>query len=106
MKTFSHGLSSVVAAVPAAGDTPAATAPSANMIGRYKKTLLAFSVLCTCAAVTWLALPKPPLLEGVSFSQCVRDRNGKLLRVILTSYQQFRVWYSFPNISLSSFDAT
>jgi len=106
MKTLSHGLSSVVAAVPAAGDTPAATAPSAYMIGRYKKTLLAFSVLCTCAAVTWLALPKPSLLEGVSFSQCVRDRNGKLLRVTLTSDQKFRLWTSLPNISPALIDAT
>ena len=79
---------------------------TAYMIGRYKKTLLAFSLLCTCAAVTWLALPKPPLLEGVSFSQCVRDRNGKLLRVTLTSDQKFRVWTSLPNISPALIDAT
>src|SRR5438552_5052649 len=79
---------------------------TAYTIGRYKKTLLAFSVLCTCAAVTWLALPKPPLLEGVSFSQCVRDRNGKLLRVTLTSDQKFRLWTSLPNISPALIDAT
>src|SRR5213596_156140 len=79
---------------------------TAYTIGRYKKTLLAFSVLCTCAAVTWLALPKPPLLEGVSFSQCVRDRNGKLLRVTLTADQKFRVWTSLPNISPALIDAT
>src|SRR5438309_6346218 len=54
----------------------------------------------------WLLLPKPPLLDGISFSQCVRDRNKKLLRVTLTSDQKFRVWTSLPNISPALIDAT
>src|SRR5207302_11437025 len=54
----------------------------------------------------WLLLPKPPLLDGISFSQCVRDRNGKLLRVTLTTDQKFRVWTSLPNISPALIDAT
>src|SRR5437867_2490705 len=66
------------------------------------------NLLLFCAVVTaiWLAVPKPPLLEGVAFSQCVRDRNGKLLRVTLTADQKFRVWTSLPNISLALIDAT
>jgi penicillin-binding protein 1C len=75
-------------------------------IEQYKKTLLAFSLLCTCAAVTWIALPRPPLLDGISFSQCVRDRNGKLLRITLTTDQKYRVWTSLPNISPALIDAT
>ncbi|PYK17760.1 MAG: penicillin-binding protein 1C, partial [Verrucomicrobia bacterium] len=75
-------------------------------IGHYKKTLLAFSLLCACAAVTWIALPRPPLLDGISFSQCVRDRNGKLLRITLTTDQKYRVWTSLPNISPALIDAT
>jgi penicillin-binding protein 1C len=51
-------------------------------------------------------LPKPQLLEAVSFSQCVRDRNGKLLRVTLTADQKFRIWTSLPNISPTLIDAT
>src|SRR5882724_1770471 len=54
----------------------------------------------------WLLLPKPLLLDGISFSQCVRDRNGKLLRVTLTTDQKFRVWTPLPNISPSLIDAT
>jgi penicillin-binding protein 1C len=54
----------------------------------------------------WLLLPKPPLLDGISFSQCVRDRNGKLLRVTLTTDQKFRVCTSLPNISPSLIEAT
>ena len=63
-------------------------------------------LFCAVAAAIWLALPKPPLLEGVSFSQCVRDRNGKLLRVTLTTDQKYRVWTSLPNISPALIDAT
>src|SRR5437588_2508934 len=58
------------------------------------------------ACFVWLLLPKPPLLDGVSFSQCVRDRDGKLLRVTLTSDQKFRVWTSLHDISPELIDAT
>ncbi|HEY5992426.1 MAG TPA: penicillin-binding protein 1C [Candidatus Udaeobacter sp.] len=54
----------------------------------------------------WLLLPKPPLLEGISFSQCVRDRNGKLLRVTLSSDQKFRIWTPLHEISPALIDAT
>ena len=54
----------------------------------------------------WLALPKPQLLDGVSFSRYVRDRNGKLLRVTLTSDQKYRIWTPLKEISPSLIDAT
>ena len=34
------------------------------------------AVLGMTAWFAWFLLPKPPLLDGISFSQCVRDRNG------------------------------
>ena len=43
-------------------------------------------------AAVWLALPKPPLLDGIDFSTRVRDRNGNVLRVTLTRDQKYRVW--------------
>src|SRR5947208_16571172 len=64
------------------------------------------TLLGMIAWFAWLLLPKPPLLESISFSQCVRDRNGKLLRVTLTTDQKFRVWTSLPNISPTLIDAT
>src|SRR5256714_258955 len=64
------------------------------------------ALLGMTAWFAWLLLPKPPLLEGISFSQCVRDRNGKLLRVTLTADQKFRIWTSLPNISPALVDAT
>jgi penicillin-binding protein 1C len=57
-------------------------------------------------AAMWLALPKPPLCDGVSFSQCVRDRNGKLLRVTLTTDQKFRIQTPLHEISPDFIDAT
>jgi penicillin-binding protein 1C len=54
----------------------------------------------------WLALPKPLLLDGIPFSQCVRDRNGTLLRVTLTADQKFRIWTPLREISPELIDAT
>src|SRR6266545_105620 len=73
---------------------------------RFKKTLHALVFLSAFAAATWLALPKPPLLDGISFSQCVRDRNRKLLRVTLTSDQKFRIRTALRDISPELIDAT
>src|SRR6266540_2584084 len=56
--------------------------------------------------IAWLLLPKPPLLEGISFSQCVRDGNGKLLRVTLSADQKFRIWTPLHDISPALIDAT
>jgi hypothetical protein len=73
---------------------------------RFKKALRAFVFLSAVVAATWLALPKPQLLDGISFSQCVRDRNGKLLRVTLTSDQKFRIRTPLRDISPELIDAT
>jgi penicillin-binding protein 1C len=54
----------------------------------------------------WWVLPKPPLLEGISFSQSVRDRNGKLLRITLSADQKFRIWTPLEQISPDLIDAT
>jgi penicillin-binding protein 1C len=59
-----------------------------------------------CVAAVWLALPKPPLLDGVSFSQCVRDRYGKLLRITLTPDQKFRIQTAMCDISPDLIAAT
>jgi penicillin-binding protein 1C len=63
-------------------------------------------VFCAVIAAAWLALPRPPLLEGILFSQSVRDRNGKLLRVTLAPDQKFRIWTPLEEISPDLIDAT
>src|SRR5437016_10270338 len=70
------------------------------------KKVFALISFFAAALVVWLALPKPPLLEGISFSQCVRDRNGKLLRVTLSADQKFRIWTPLPEISPDLINAT
>jgi penicillin-binding protein 1C len=57
-------------------------------------------------AAIWLALPKPPLLEGIDFSTRVRDRNGNVLRVTLTADQKYRIWTPLKEISPALIDAT
>ncbi|MFL6513611.1 MAG: penicillin-binding protein 1C [Chthoniobacterales bacterium] len=58
------------------------------------------------AGTVWLATPKPPLLDGITFSQCVRDRNGKLLRLTLSADQKFRIRTSLHDISPELIRAT
>ncbi|MDP9003883.1 MAG: penicillin-binding protein 1C [Verrucomicrobiota bacterium] len=57
-------------------------------------------------AAVWLALPKPPLREGIDFSTRIRDRNGNLLRVTLTGDQKYRIWTPLREISPALIDAT
>jgi penicillin-binding protein 1C len=64
------------------------------------------ALLGVTAWFAWLLLPKPPLLDGISFSQVIRDRNGKLLRVTLSSDQKFRIWTPLKEISPDLIDAT
>src|SRR5947199_1719299 len=85
---------------------------SKALVSRYLSRVIrapsvrSFALLGMTAWFAWLLLPRPPLLDGISFSQCVRDRNGKLLRVTLTMDQKFRVWTALPNISPALIDAT
>src|SRR5256885_1244429 len=67
--------------------------------------IAAASYIAVVGCVCFL-LPNPPLLDGISFSQSVRDRNGNLLRLTLTSDQKFRVWPSLRDISPELIDAT
>ncbi len=71
-----------------------------------KRLLIALASCLALAGCVWLLLPKPPLLDGVSFSQSVRDRDGKLLRVTLTPEQKYRIWTSLRDISPELIDAT
>ena len=53
----------------------------------------------TLAAVARLILPKPPLLDEVSFSRAVYDRHGTLLRLTLSADEKFRVFVPLADIS-------
>ena len=62
--------------------------------------------LAMVLAAIWIALPKPPSLQGVDFSTRVRDRNGNVLRVTLTADQKYRIWTPLKEISPALIDAT
>jgi len=71
-----------------------------------RKILRPLLLACAFVSVLWLVLPKPPLLDGISFSQIVWDRNGKLLRVTLSADQKFRIWAELQKISPDLINAT
>ena len=85
---------------------------SKALVSRYLSPVIrapsvrSFALLGMTAWFAWLLLPKPLLLDGISFSQCVRDRNGKLLRVTLSADQKFRIWTPLEDISADLIDAT
>src|SRR5437868_4734799 len=70
------------------------------------RTLRMSLIVGAFVAVVWLCLPKPALLDGISFSQVVRDRNGKLLRITLSADQKFRLKTPLGDISPELIKAT
>src|SRR5882757_7625739 len=72
------------------------------LLGWLRRAIFAAMAL----AAIWLALPKPPLLEGIDFSTRVRDRNGEVLRVTLTADQKYLIWTPLKEISTALVDAT
>jgi penicillin-binding protein 1C len=64
------------------------------------------ALLGMTAWFVWFFVPKPLLLNGIPFSQIVRDRNGKLLRVALSTDQKFRIWTPLSKISPDLISAT
>ena len=86
-------------------ETSKAAALEEDQRNRMKRLCILVSFFAA-AFVVWLALPKPPLLDGISFSQCVRDRNGKLLRITLSADQKFRIRTPLHEISPALIDAT
>ncbi|MEI8342282.1 MAG: penicillin-binding protein 1C [Verrucomicrobiota bacterium] len=63
------------------------------------------TLLALCAGAWWF-LPKPPLLDGISFSQEVFDRNHKLLRLTLTADGKYRVYTPLEKIPQDLVHAT
>jgi membrane carboxypeptidase/penicillin-binding protein PbpC len=53
-----------------------------------------------------LAIPRPPLLEGVPFSAVVLDREGRLLRMTLTADEKYRVRTPLAGFAPALADAT
>jgi penicillin-binding protein 1C len=64
-----------------------------------------FVAIGTFAGV-WLCLPKPPLMNDVSFSRRVFDRHGHQLRITLSRDEKYRVFTPLDRISPRLVQAT
>ncbi len=73
------------------------------MLPRILATLFVGTALL---GLVWLCLPKPPLLDGITFSRRVFDRNGALLRVTLSADQKYRIFTPLAQISPDLIHAT
>jgi penicillin-binding protein 1C len=77
-------------------------------VRRWKTRRIAV-LLLTGAALTAYAvwrLERPALLAGVSFSQAVYDRDGRLLRLTLAQDEQYRLRRPLARLSTQLVDAT
>jgi penicillin-binding protein 1C len=50
-------------------------------------------------AVCWLLLPKPPLLDGITFSRILNDNSQNLLFTSLSPDQKYRIYVPLNNIA-------
>jgi penicillin-binding protein 1C len=57
-------------------------------------------------AVLYAAVPRPPLREGLGFSQAVFDREGRLLRLTLSPDEKYRLWVPLERIHPALVEAT
>ncbi len=53
-----------------------------------------------------ILVPKPPLQEGISFSRALYDREGRLLRITLSSDDKYRLWVPLSRFSSKLVEAT
>ncbi|ASQ45895.1 penicillin-binding protein 1C [Legionella clemsonensis] len=75
-----------------------------------KRFLKTFSItLVTLFVSGWgvlFFLPKPPLLQGISFSTAVYDSQHHLLRLTLSHDEKYRLFTPLPKISTKLIDST
>jgi penicillin-binding protein 1C len=57
-------------------------------------------------AVLYAAVPRPPVREGLGFSQAVFDREGRLLRLTLSPDEKYRLWVPLERIPPALVEAT
>jgi penicillin-binding protein 1C len=57
-------------------------------------------------AVLYAAMPRPPVREGLGFSQAVFDREGRLLRLTLSPDEKYRLWVPLERIPPALVEAT
>jgi len=74
---------------------------------RVRRVLVAALLVITGAlAGIWLCLPKPPLMNDVSFSRRIFDRDGHQLRMTLSRDEKYRIFTPLDRISPRLVEAT
>ncbi len=73
--------------------------------GLHRLTRLT-GLLLLCSGIVWVLLPRPPLLEDMSFSREVFDRNGHRLAVTLSADDKYRIFTPLAEISPALIEAT
>lgn len=71
-----------------------------------KRLAVVGSALFLAGVAVWVCLPRPPLLEGISFSRCYLDRNGVPLRYTLAKDGIYRIHIPLAKISPIVIEAT
>ena len=71
-----------------------------------RKVLIVTVAVLALLGIGWLLLPAPPPLDGVSFSQRVLDRDGRLLRMSLAADDRYRLYTPLAHISPELIEAT
>lgn len=73
---------------------------------KTRKLLIAAILVLASLGGGWLVLPKPPPLDGVTWSQRVLDRDGRLLRVTLSADDKYRLHTPLDRIAPELIAAT
>ncbi len=85
------------------GETPS---PARETHALPRTLLAALSIVIILLSLGWLLLPKPPLMENVSFSRRVFERDGHPLRMTLSRDDKYRVFTPLNHISPQLVHAT
>jgi len=81
---------------------------AASSGARALPRLFGATFLCLTIAflILWLCLPKPPLMNDVSFSRRIFDRDGHQLRMTLSRDEKYRIFTPLDRISPRLVEAT
>lgn len=71
-----------------------------------KRAISAFVIIAALVVAVMTLSPRPLLLNHLSFSKVLYDRNGTLLRTELTSDYKYRIWVPLSDIAPHVIEAT
>ncbi len=71
-----------------------------------KRFIITLFLLFVSASLILFLLPKPSLLQGLSFSKAVYDDQHQLLRLTLNNQDKYRLFIPLQHISKQLIDAT